>query len=213
MLERLKRAWRWTYPPILVFFLIVGTVTGGILIQRSLSNESSIKQLTADSARDQSAIDALALKLDQANSRLEGAGLPPVSVPVPTQSSGAEGKPGRPPTAQEIAEAIATYCAAGACRGADSAAVTSEQMTAAVAAYCADGRCLGEDGTNGDDGAAGTKGDQGPVGATGAPAPLISGVQCQDDGSWLFTFDNFSTITVTGPCRVDPIIPTPGGTP
>lgn len=57
------------------------------------------------------------------------------------------------PTMTQVADALADYCAANRCRGADGEdstvpgpGPTTEQIATGVAAYCADGACRGEDG-------------------------------------------------------------------
>jgi len=67
--------------------------------------------------------------------------------------NGDDGAPGRPPTAEEIAAAVAAYCATGACLGptGDTGATgepgpgpTDEQVANSVAAYCANHGCPSE---------------------------------------------------------------------
>lgn len=61
----------------------------------------------------------------------------------------------------------------------------------------------------GPQGATGPQGDVGPKGETGAPGPQgvgITSVTCQENGDWTFTLTDQTTITVPGPCRVDPIL-------
>lgn len=60
-------------------------------------------------------------------------------------------------------------------------------------------------GPAGQDGAKGDKGDP------GTPGVGIQTVTCQENGDWIFTRTDQTTITVPGPCRVDPI--TEGATP
>lgn len=69
---------------------------------------------------------------------------------------GKRGKPGRPgqdATAEQVAAAVADYCSAERCTGAQGAqgpSPTSEEIAAAVTAYCAEhGECRGADGTDG----------------------------------------------------------------
>lgn len=66
---------------------------------------------------------------------------------------GKRGKPGRPgqdATAEQVADAVADYCSAAQCRGAQGPSPTSEEIAAAVAAYCGErGECTGPRGENG----------------------------------------------------------------
>jgi len=59
----------------------------------------------------------------------------------------------------------------------------------------------------------GPQGATGPAGEDGkdstVPGPQGVGIQtvtCQENGDWIFTLTDQTTITVPGPCRVDPII-------
>jgi hypothetical protein len=80
--------------------------------------------------------------------------------PVP----GPQGEPGRGPTASEVAAAVRAYLEANP--PAPGQAVTDAQVAIAVASYCATGACQGEDGT---DGISGSDGASGAAGADGAP--------------------------------------------
>lgn len=66
-------------------------------------------------------------------------------APGSAGANGKDGAPGRPPTAEEIASAVAAYCSTGACQGAkgDTGATgatgpgpTDDQIASAVMAYC-----------------------------------------------------------------------------
>lgn len=51
---------------------------------------------------------------------------------------------------------------------------------------------------------------EGGVGAAGSDGVGIADVECPEpDNDWIYTFTDGTTKTVAGPCRVDPIIPTP----
>lgn len=61
----------------------------------------------------------------------------------------------------------------------------------------------------GPQGATGPQGDVGPKGETGATGPQgvgLAAIVCAENGDWIFTLTDQTTITVPGPCRVDPII-------
>lgn len=67
-----------------------------------------------------------------------------------TGARGPQGEQGRPPTAEEIAAAVAAYCGTGACTGpkgdtgatgADGPGPTAEQIASAVATYCSNNGC------------------------------------------------------------------------
>lgn len=67
---------------------------------------------------------------------------------------------------------------------------------------------IGETGPQGDPGESitGPAGADGAPGTPGDPGLGVAGIQCQDDGDWLFTMTDTTTITVPGPCRVEPTI-------
>jgi hypothetical protein len=125
---------------------------------------------------------------------------------------------GKTPTAAQIqpvvTAAIAAYCTGDKCvgkpgsvgpegdkgdkgePGADAPKVTDEELLKAaqqaLSAYCSlDSKpCEGPPGPTGKDGAQGDKGRG------------VTGVKCQDDGTWLFSYSDGSTDTVEGPCKV-----------
>lgn len=71
---------------------------------------------------------------------------------------------------------------------------------------------IGETGAQGPQGnpgesITGPAGADGAPGATGATGLGIAGIGCQDDGSWLFTMTDTTTITIPGPCRVEGVTP------
>lgn len=79
---------------------------------------------------------------------------------------------------------------------------------------------IGAAGTDGADGAVGETGPEGPQGATGPQGPTgpsgpqgsdgrgIADIQCLSSGDWVFTLDDGTALTVSGPCRAEPS-PTP----
>lgn len=106
-----------------------------------------------------------------------------------------------------------------------------EQLAAAIVAYCAPrDQCrgltgtAGAAGTDGKSGAAGEKGDtpsdetllslvrrvfaENPP-AAGANAPKVTAVDCADDGTLSFAFEDGSTLTATGSCRPPALLPDP----
>lgn len=127
----------------------------------------------------------------------------------PAGEPGAEGPEGRPPTADEVSVAVATFCAEGACQGPEGPAggqgpvgpagpgPTDAQIEAAINTFCGnDGSC---------EGAPGATGPTGPPG----PGRSIVDVDCVDTDSgsteWVFTFDSDPLEErVEGPCRFDP---------
>lgn len=60
----------------------------------------------------------------------------------------------------------------------------------------------GEQGPRGEAGPVGPAGPQGPQGAAGSHGVGIVGILCADDGTWVFSMSDSSTISVAGPCRV-----------
>lgn len=72
---------------------------------------------------------------------------------------GIQGDPGRPPTEEEIAIAVAQFCSENNCDGPQGPGPTSEQIAQAVSEYCANDNCKGEPGTNGADGDKGEPGE------------------------------------------------------
>ncbi|WP_454113489.1 hypothetical protein [Microbacterium maritypicum] len=98
--------------------------------------------------------------------------------------------------------------------------VTADQIAAAVAAYCADGRCVGPAGQNGTNGTNGTNGAPGadstvpgPAGATGPAGPT-----CPDGSTattvWLSIADSqFGTFSRRQATVCLPTAPSEGGTP
>jgi hypothetical protein len=122
---------------------------------------------------------------------------------------GMDGAPGRPPTAAEVASSVTAYCTIRLdCSGAAGAVGPASLVP----------------GPKGDTGTAGADstvpGDRGATGAdstvpgpTGLTGTGIASIACQTDGYWAFTLTQpdgtTTTQTVAGPCRVDPIIPTP----
>jgi len=96
-----------------------------------------------------------------------------VPTPEPAQEPSILG-----PTDLQVLQAVAAYCANGACRGTDGTdgdKPTAADVLAAVTAYCADGRCQGTpglNGVNGLDGLPGATGEMGAAGATGETGPM-----------------------------------------
>lgn len=86
---------------------------------------------------------------------------------------GSDGEPGPPPSDAQVANAVASYCAAGRCDGSDGRNgrdVTATQVAEAVASYCnSRGECRGPEGAGGPDGQDGAPGDRGERGETGPP--------------------------------------------
>ncbi len=55
----------------------------------------------------------------------------------------AKGEPGRPPSNDEIASAVAAYCAGGKCQGVDGNTPSPDDVVRAVAQYCGPNSCMG----------------------------------------------------------------------
>lgn len=113
-------------------------------------------------------------------------------------------------------------------KGKDAPPITAAQLSAVVEAFCGEdaAKCRG---SRGDTGPAGrgiksiaksgetltvTYTDDTvdtftvPDGATGATGPEGRGIaktECQQDGTWLFTYTDGTTQPVDGPCRVQPV--------
>lgn len=105
-----------------------------------------------------------------------------IERPGPAGPQGDPGAPGRPPTASEVAQAVASFCAVRSqCRGPvgstgpagkNAPLPTEAQVAQAVASYCnARGECRGPTGTDGTNGNDGSVGPQGPVGSPGPAGP------------------------------------------
>lgn len=128
-------------------------------------------------------------------------------------SDGADGKDASPMTRQQIFAGFTEWCSTDprcigrpGSDGADSTVPgpqgrppTPEEILAAVEVVCANDACDGKDGTDGKDGADGKDG-RGFV-----------GVECLSTGDWIFTLDDGTALTATGPCRA--VQPTPTPTP
>lgn len=90
-------------------------------------------------------------------------------------ADGATGATGPGPSNTQVSNAVASYCAGGACDGKN---VTVAQVSAAVAQYCnANGECKGPVGQAGTDGTAGQPGQDGAKGDPGDPGPPPSDEQ------------------------------------
>lgn len=89
-------------------------------------------------------------------------------------AQGEQGAQGPPPSSAQVAQAVALYCANGACDGKDGANATQAQVAQAVALFCnARGDCRGPEGVAGQEGQDGTQGPQGDTG----PPPSAAQVQ------------------------------------
>lgn len=170
-----RRAIRWTwYVAVVLAALIVAWLVVAVVHLSHEANASAHRLDTARSARTtlRGDLDAQSKALAQANRRLRHAGEPQVAVPPTTGPpiSGPQGEPGPRgpgPSNAQIAQAVASYCAAtGACAG---RGPTTAQVAAAVATYCtANGDCRGPQGDTGKPGRSVT-GPKGEVGAAGPP--------------------------------------------
>lgn len=116
--------------------------------------------------------------------------------PGASGSPGASGEPGRAPTADEISDAVADYCATGACTGPKGD--------------------VGDTGPAGPAGQPGSDGSDGQPGADGKNAPTFTKIECTDANAWAFTLSDGSTLTAAGPCRAATVTTTvtaPPGSP
>lgn len=69
---------------------------------------------------------------------------------------GFPGVPGPPPSASQVANAVALFCASDRCNGVDGQSASPDQVARAVTIYCNNrGQCRGSDGQNGDPGPTG----------------------------------------------------------
>jgi hypothetical protein len=202
-------------------WVVLGALTLGVVAMLSLvmyqqgisANESEAQQAE---------ITALQAGLDEANTRLEAQGEPPVPVPEvepdgtqpqiiigepgPRGFTGASGPQGRTGPPGEIGPRgpLGPRGPAGA-DGLDGANGTDG----------VDGE-PGTPGADGADGADGAPGADGADGADGAPGRGITKVECRtspdvpnDGGDWIFTYTDGTTTTVAGPCRAITPTPTP----
>lgn len=134
---------------------------------------------------------------------VEPAALPPSDVVDTDPLVGPAGAPGRPPTATEIAEAVAEYCAVFSCDG--PIGPPGPVSTAPGPA--------GEDGEDGADSTVpGPPGADstvpGPPGPAGEDGRSVTAVDCLEDGTWRISYSDGTTSSTPGPCRVD-IVPSP----
>lgn len=138
-----------------------------------------------------------------------------------------------------VSATITAFCAQASqpCRGKeglkgkDAPPITEAQLSAVVGAFCgADAvNCRGPRGEAGSDGRgikSVTKSGETvtvtytdgttdtftvPDGKDGAAGRGIAKIECQDDGTWLFTYTDGTTATVDGPCRVHVVPSLPPG--
>lgn len=168
--------------------------------------EDDATQVELDAQKDQ--LDATYTVAKRLEKQLLAAGETPDSPPVDTVAKnpdvvkdpqtapqppveGRQGEPGRAPTAEEISQAVAAYCAARSrCIGADGKPgadgdnATPEQVAAAVATYCdSRGECEGPGGKSGVDGQDGADGADGAQGPPPSDADVLAAVAafCGDD--------------------------------
>ncbi|MDY7542589.1 MULTISPECIES: hypothetical protein [unclassified Cryobacterium] len=129
--------------------------------------------------------------------------------------TGDTGAVGRPPTSEEVAGSVASYCVIRLdCTGPTGPASLIPGAKGDTGTAGQDSQIPGQTGATGDTGATGA------VGAIGLTGTSVTAIACQGDGYWLFTLtlpdSTTTTQTVAGPCRVDPMpapIPTQGVTP
>lgn len=148
-----------------------------------------LNQLAAgDDERHQQAaqISALEAGLDEANARLEAQGEPPVPVPVPDVSPGAE-TPVVPvaPTQAQILSAFDVWCDLRSCHGSDgkdgddAPPMTRQQIFAGFTAWCStDPRCVGQPGSDGADSTI-----PGPPGRPPTAEEILAAVEVVCEGS------------------------------
>lgn len=143
----------------------------------------------------------------------------PVQAPPPREVSlpgkpGPTGARGPAPSPAEVAQAVASYCAAhGGCSGPAGASVTPVQVAAAVSTYCgANGQCKGPQGAPGNDSQVpGPKGEDstvpGPQGEKGdppSPTEVYAAVEA-------FCADNVQCVGPQGAPGKDSTVPGPEG--
>lgn len=217
---------------VLVQLLVIGGLLWGL---------NQLQAGTDQRDQQAAAITALQAGMGEANSRLQALGESPVPVPsaspgpdvavvpvAPTQeqilsafdvwcdlrachgSDGDDGDDAPPMTQGQIFTGFAAWCStdprcvgADGSDGADSTVPgpqgrppTPDEILAAVKVVCADGACDGKDGTDG---------------ANGKDGRGFVKVECLSTGDWIFTLDDGTALTATGPCRA--VEPTPTPTP
>lgn len=131
---------------------------------------------------------------------------PVVTSPaLPPLIEGIQGLPGPGPTESQLLLAIQAYCLNRAgCQGPRGPAGESIVGPKGDTVVGPAGDSI--TGPKGDTGEAGPKGEDGAPGADGKPGRgIVSGPTCQDDGTWLTTYDQEPfEVTQPGPCRLLP---------
>lgn len=199
MNDRLRRTGK-----VAAFVLVQLLVIAGLLW-----GLNQLQTGTDQRTRQASEITALQAGLEEANSRLEAQGEPPVPVPEVEQGetpppqiiigepgrqgergpAGVRGPQGRTGPPGEVGPS-----------GADGA-------PGSTGASGADG----EPGATGPQGEPGPQGAPGATGATGSTGRGIAKIECHTTGDWIITYTDGTATTVTGPCRA--VQPTPTPTP
>lgn len=154
----------------LLLVCVVLVVIGGLLLAATMYGlRADLDDANADRAQIKADLLEQRAAFAEANERLVEAGEKPVTPPL-TGPQGSPGASGRPPTPDEIRDAVDAYCAGGKCRGPAGASVTRGEVAAAVTAFCdARGECRGPRGGAGSDGTDGTDGSDGGAGPQGPP--------------------------------------------
>lgn len=186
--ERSTRIWRFG-TVIIVFLAVVLVGCGGAYL--AVANSELRAQLSASQANAQDLYEQL---LDEGVTPEGDA--PAEVVPGPAGAQGERGPRGF--DGQDGKSVIGPRGPAGVdgTDGADGESVTGPQGPAGESVV----------GPQGPAGPTGPAGKDGKDGATGPQGVGIATVTCQENGDWIFTLTDQTTITVPGPCRVDPII-------
>lgn len=163
--------------------------------QRGTTLAQQVQEACADPTVDEAELGTLCSNADDVVDDAPEAAKGPKGDTGETGATGDQGLPGEagpPPSAAQVANAVASYCANGRCDGEDGTDgrdgrnVTASQVASAVALYCNDrGQCrgpegpsgsAGQDGTDGTDGADGKPGEKGDVGPPPSDGQVISAV-------------------------------------
>jgi hypothetical protein len=199
------RRWAWTVggTVLLLVSLALNVVAWSAISQRAQTAEeqaaSLAQQVQAEcEAGGELSVDGADLceRADDVAEANEGAAVGPAGPP------GQRGEQGPAPSTAQVLQAVASYCAGGACRGIDGqdgSGPTPADVFAAVTQFCADGRCAGVDGRDGVDGADGTPGEPGR-GPTAEEIAAAVTAYCANDAC-------------RGPAGADSTVPGPAGPP
>lgn len=164
--ERANSRALWREPLIWLISALVLTLAGLALYAVLRSNQAnSNASASQDSARVNAAI------ASQLAQQVKGLGGTPIATPTPVPSQGPKGDTGATgpgPSAGQVQQAVDLYCAMVTC----GKPPTTEQVADAVARFCnARGQCQGQPGPAGASGSPGSAGASGASGQAGPAGP------------------------------------------